>query len=181
VGYWFVALTIEEALCGRRDQERVELDRSGKVLKLEGATVGKVRAVENGLSFEVKLLRLPPPARTRQVTWRRLRINGLPAARYILRVDGRKLGETTAAELNAGGFLSPDPSVAQTEKLRAAIVKKAQLFYRRWRPFNDHERHWGFIGGDFKLYDDEIAEQERIIAELRRPAAFQVEIVRKER
>ena len=52
-------------------------------------------------------------------------------------------------------------------KLRSAIVVRNQLFYRRWRPYNDHSRHWGFIGGDFKLYDQEIAAQERRIAELR--------------
>ena len=59
---------------------------------------------------------------------------------------------------------------------REAIVKKGELFYRRWRPFNDHSRHWGFIGGDFKLYDDEIAALEKQIAELRVPREHVIEI-----
>jgi lysophospholipase L1-like esterase len=53
------------------------------------------------------------------------------------------------------------------EKLRAAIVQRNEIYYRRWRPFNDHSRHWGFMAKDFKLYDDEVAAQEKVIDELR--------------
>jgi lysophospholipase L1-like esterase len=51
--------------------------------------------------------------------------------------------------------------------LRRAIVQRNELFYRRWRPFNDHSRHWGFMAKDFLLYDEEIAAQERVIERLR--------------
>ncbi len=56
---------------------------------------------------------------------------------------------------------------ATTEELRRAIVKCNELFYRRWRPFNDHSRHWGFMAKDFQLYDEEVAAQERVIDQLR--------------
>jgi len=56
---------------------------------------------------------------------------------------------------------------AASPKLRQAVVKRNELFYRRWRPFNDHSRHWGFMAKDFQLYDDEVAAQERVIEELR--------------
>ena len=68
---------------------------------------------------------------------------------------------------------------ADAEKLRDAIVVRNELFYRRWRPYNDHSRHWGFIGGDFKLYDKDITAQEQRIAELRHPHSRAYELIRK--
>jgi hypothetical protein len=66
--------------------------------------------------------------------------------------------------------------VTQAEELRAALVKQGELFYRRWRPFNDFAEHWGFIEGDFKSYDALIAAQDAVITRLRRPAALPCEI-----
>jgi hypothetical protein len=65
--------------------------------------------------------------------------------------------------------ISAGPAFRDLEKLRAAIVHKSELFYRRWRPFNDHSRHWDFMRGDYPLYDQQIADEERAIAKLRQP------------
>jgi len=177
-GYWLIAHLIEQKLFGARGNWNIEVDRSSETLKSFGAKVEKGSARGDGVSLEIKPKFLPLPALMDLTRGPRLRVFGLTPGSYALRMNGRDLRAATAAEWEQGVTLSPDPALAQTDKLRAAIVKKSQLFYRRWRPFNDHDRHWGFIGGDFKLYDMEIAAQERVIAELRRPAVLRFEIVK---
>jgi len=180
-GYWLMAHLIEEKLFGARGNWNIEVDRSRETLKSFGAKVEKRSARSDGVSLEIRPMLLPPPALLSLTRGPRLRVSGLTSGSYALRMNRRELRVATAAEWEQGVTLSPDPALPQTDKLRAAIVKKGQLFYRRWRPFNDHDRHWGFIGGDFRLYDMEIAAQERVIAELRRPEALRFEIVKKEK
>jgi lysophospholipase L1-like esterase len=180
-GYWIIARVLEETLCGSRPSWSIELDRSGKVLKSAGVKVEEVKAMDNELRCEIKPAFLAPPGgATTKVPAPRMRVAGLPQGSYMLRANGRDMLEASAAGW-AEGVSPADPTVPQTQRLRAAVIKKGELFARRWRPFNDHDRHWGFIGGDFELYDLEIAEQERIIAGLRRPPALRLEIVLKER
>lgn len=88
-------------------------------------------------------------------------------------VEGLKLSPTGwtqdwDASPNLPGKRSP--SLVVVEKLRDAIVRRNEQFYRRWRPFNDHSRHWSFMAIDFKLYDEIIERQDREIDDLRRQA-----------
>src|SRR5207302_10772742 len=94
---------------------------------------------------------------------------GLKQGDYTLKIDRQEILHASAAEWQRGVAVTGGPMFAAAEKLREAIVLRNQLFYRRWRPYNDHSRHWGFIGGDFKLYDKDIAVQEQRITELRAP------------
>ena len=98
-----------------------------------------------------------------------LRVAGLHAGHYVLTVDGEEILQASAADWQKGVTIATGPAFRDLEKLRAAIVRKNDLAYRRWRPFNDHSRHWGFMQGDYALYDKEIAEQERAIAAARQP------------
>lgn len=94
----------------------------------------------------------------------RLTSNGI-----LLNEEGYRLMAEIVEQQLLGGLRADElPDAGMEKKLRAAIVKRNELFYRRWRPFNDHSRHWGFMAKDFKLYDDEVAAQERVIDELRR-------------
>jgi lysophospholipase L1-like esterase len=179
-GYILMAAFVEEVL-GDSPKEtwEVELDGSGKELHLQAAKVFNAKPGQDRLSFDIVPQFLPDPSDDgkRSPLGSALRINGLRPGRYALWLNGREVGPHEAADLDrrvdVGG-----PLRKQTADLRAAIIKKNALFYRRWRPFNDHERHWGFIGGDFKLYDAEIANLEAEIARLRRPQPLHVEIIK---
>ena len=109
----------------------------------------------------------------------KLPVTGLPSGDYTLKIDGKEILHASAADWQRGVHIAQGSMFDDAEKLRAAIVQRNQLFYRRWRPYNDHSRHWGFIGGDFKLYDKDIADQEQRIAELRNPGTRTYEITRK--
>jgi lysophospholipase L1-like esterase len=181
-GYGIIAREVEEKLFGSRPSWSIELDRSGKVLKSVGAKVEEVKAVDRKLSFAIKPVFLAAPTGAAvRVPGPRLRVEGLTQGSYVVRINGQDMQQASDTEFEEGVSLRTDPTLLQTHKLRAAIIKKGELFARRWRPFNDHERHWGFIGDDFKLYDMEIAAQERVIANLRRPPSLGVEIVLKEK
>jgi lysophospholipase L1-like esterase len=181
-GYWIIAREVEERLFGPRPMWSIELDRSGKILKFVAARVGEVKRTKTELQFDVDAFSLGAPTLAAiKAPGPRLRVTGLTPGFYVLRANGRDVLEASAAEWEQGVSVATDPTISQTQKLQAAIVKRSELFARRWRPFNDHERHWSFIGGDFKLYDMEIAAQERVIAKLRRPAALRMEITLKEK
>lgn len=125
------------------------------------------------LRFEAKNLMLPIAGDKLLI-----RIADVPAGDVTLKIDAKEIARASAADWARGVAIDKGPIFDDAEKLREAIVLRNQLFYRRWRPYNDHSRHWGFIGGDFKLYDKEIAEQEERIAELRRPRERIVELVK---
>jgi lysophospholipase L1-like esterase len=180
-GYWLLAREVENQLVRTLRTWSVELDSSGKVLALQRASVGKIKAVPDGLTFDVipAVLPSPPdPLGARDLPQPSVRIKGLQPGRYGMRIAGTETNRARAEQgAGYGVRLWPEPALRQTEKLRAAIVLKSEHFYRRWRPFNDHERHWTYIGGDFKLYDDQVAQEETVIGVLRRPQALHCEIV----
>jgi lysophospholipase L1-like esterase len=180
-GYWLIAREVERQLYSAPRTWAVELDRSGKLLGSVRAAVTGIKAGPDGLRFDVRPAVLPaPPSPTGvpEVPRPSWRVTGLPPGRHALRVNGREEKQVRAGQWSGYGIrLWPADALRQTEKLRAAVVKKSETFYRRWRPFNDHERHWEYIGGDFKLYDDDVAREEAVIAGLRRPAALHCEIV----
>jgi lysophospholipase L1-like esterase len=155
----------------------VEMDRTGKVNSATGTTIDKVAVADRMLRFHAlaTMLAMPPAgsaAGDRQV----LRVTGLPAGDYLVTIDGEEVARPSAADLQNGITLAAGPAWRDLEKLRAAIVRTNELFYRRWRPFNDHSRHWGFMQGDYALYDKEIIEQDRVVAARRCPQPHEVVI-----
>jgi lysophospholipase L1-like esterase len=169
-GYAVAARALEKQLRPPVPTWRVELDAAGTVLAASGTTIDKLTAADGLIRFQAVDAVLPVPS-VASVTGdvRALRIAGLPAGKYEVSIDGESVLRTSAAELQAGVSIQAGPAHRDFEKLRAAIIHKNELFYRRWRPFNDHSRHWDFMRGDYALYDKQIAEEEQNIANLRRP------------
>jgi lysophospholipase L1-like esterase len=179
-GYALIAAEVERELLGAPVAWRVEVDQAGKVLAAKGADVGEAKAEPNGLRFNLTPATLPALtladlSQPRQPT---LRVAALAPGRYLLRIDGQDICRAAADDWQQGVTLSTDPALEQTQKLRAAIIHKNDLFYRRWRPFNDYSEHWGYIAGDFKRYDKRIAQDEALIARLRRAVPLHCEIVK---
>ena len=173
-GYALAGKAAEEQLGFTPHRWEVTLDRAGKVAGSAGTKLTAISAKDDTIRFQAADVLLPIAADVH-----RLQITGLPPGDYTLKIDGQEVLDAAAAAWQRGVKLDRGPMFADGEKLRNAIVLRNQLFYRRWRPYNDHSRHWGFIGGDFKLYDQEIAKQEQHIAELRSPRPRSYEIIRK--
>lgn len=170
VGYALAARALDEQLQLPRRTWRLELDNTGKILASTGTEIASITAADGTLRFKAQDAALPfPKVGTVDGDVQFLRVAGLPAGDYRLTIDGVEIVSATGAAWQKGMTIAAGPAFGDAEKLRAAIVRNSDLFYRRWRPFNDHSRHWDYMKGDFGLYDKEIAEQERLIAQLRRP------------
>lgn len=151
----------------------VTLDQSGKIADSVGVRLSSIEVQAGMVRFQAHDTKLPIAGDEH-----RLRITGLPPGEYTLKIDGNDIVRASNTTWQGGLHIGHGPKLDDTKKLRQAIVLRNQLFYRRWRPYNDHSRHWGFIGGDFKLYDLDIARQEQRIAELRTPRPHIYEIIR---
>jgi lysophospholipase L1-like esterase len=172
-GYTVTAKAIEEQLGLPPRHWQVYMDWTGKVLDCEGAKIKALESAATALRFE-GLNTILPVADPAEVNT--LRISGLTPGNYRLRVDGQEILQASAAQWGKSVNISKGPPFADAERLRAALVLRNQTFYRRWRPYNDHSRHWTYIDIDFKLYDQEIAKEEQRIAQLRVPKAHVYEI-----
>ena len=173
-GYAIAGKAAEEQLGFEPYHWEVRLDRVGKVEASVGTKLTAISVKGDVLRFHTADVVLPIAADVH-----RLQITGLPPGDYALKIDGQEVHVAAAAAWQRGVAIDKGPMFADGAKLREAIVLRNELFYRRWRPYNDHSRHWGFIGGDFKLYDQDIAKQEQRLAELRSPRPRSYEITRK--
>jgi putative heme-binding domain-containing protein len=177
-GYWLIAREVERQLLGPAQPWRVKLDQTDKVLDRSGAEVRGLQVDGPRLRFEVVPAVLPEPSPPKFVDQDDpvVQVTGLPPGRYVLRIDRREVKRAAAAEWGRGVAVRVQGATDHVEELRAALVKQAELFYRRWRPFNDFSEHWGYIEGDFQRYDKLIVAQEAEIARLSRPAPLRCEL-----
>ena len=168
-GYAEFAAAIEHGLGVAPPPWEMQLGDEG--VKATGCTVKQQAAAGGGWKAVVVDDVVRVPGDPLRFTWA-----GARGGDYEIACDGHVAATLPAAKLAAGVVLDGPIVCPEGEKLRRAIVKKGELFYRRWRPFNDHGRHWNYIRGDFALYDKEIAALERTIAELRVPRERTIEV-----
>lgn len=112
-----------------------------------------------------------------------LKVEGLATGRHELNIDGYPVATRSAEEWARGVMVPVPPDHEQFEKLRAAIHQKNRLFFHRWRPqnitylfgFRKHEQ--GNNAVEIPQFDPLVAEQEKAIAHLRRPACHTYTLV----
>jgi hypothetical protein len=114
-----------------------------------------------------------------------LRIAGLAAGDYQVRIDDNEALTASAAQLAAGVPLPGDPNVAQETKLRDAIAAKNELFFHRYRPQNEtylflfRRGEQGNNAVEIPQFDPLIEARENEIAKLRVPQPHEFEILHK--
>jgi lysophospholipase L1-like esterase len=172
----------------------VRLGHDGKVIAHERSRVSHVSTTPRGLRFELIDERLPMPAFAIKRTAggedgsaRMVSVHGLMPGKFELKIDGTGVATALAAEWDQGVTLWRSPELPQFEKLRAAINRKNELFFHRWRPqnntylfgFRKHEQ--GNNAVEIPQFDPLVAEQEKVIALLKKPIAHVYELSRMER
>ncbi len=109
----------------------------------------------------------------------------LPAGRFALVVDGRKIRTDTNAEwYKSVADLASHPEREQYEALRKAIIKKNELYFHSWRPqnvtylfgFRKHEQ--GQNAKETAEFEKLVAEKEAEIAILKKPKPHKYELIR---
>jgi lysophospholipase L1-like esterase len=172
----------------------IVLDQGGKVVDEHYTKVSRVEKTTGGLRFDVVDRRLPFPSpvwtpgrKTQSVFPRCLVIRGLAAGIYTLKIDGTTVATADSEAWKKGVTLGSGPEFDQVQALRAAINRKNDLFFYRWRPqnityllgFRKHEQ--GNNAVEIPQFDPLVAEQEKIIARLKKPVPHIYELSRVEK
>ena len=124
----------------------VEIDAStAKVVVAKNCTVESVAKKEGGLSFSrldaalpffpadaVSIL--PHASILEELNDYRLKVSGLPAGKYEVRIGGKKIAELTAEQLAAGanlaaGALADGPIADQVKAVRTAVENKNRFHH----------------------------------------------------
>ncbi len=122
-----------------------ELDAAGKVLAVKNCTVDNAVAKDGGLSFSRldgalpffpadALSILPSAPILEELNDYRLKITGLAAGKYAVKVGGKKIAELTAEQLAAGanlaaGALTDGPIAEQANAVKAAVENKNRFHH----------------------------------------------------
>jgi lysophospholipase L1-like esterase len=188
-GYWRQAPSLAASFSGPREKVQIRLDiqkqeatATGGSLKLLASEVDKVR-----LEFRANSLpRLRPPGMATgdgPLADMTLTIKSLLPGRYEIAVGEGIAGDTsyTSRQL-ASGIVLPTPSGDQVVKLQAAIARKNELFFHRYRPQNEtylllfrkHEQ--GNNAAEIPMFDPLVEALDREIHRLARPPLWQVTI-----
>lgn len=185
-GYWHTAMAFRKALAPVAKRWQLAVDARKNIVQAEGTTVTGLET--DRLRFRLTDDELPlcnPPsdiASPSDANQRRLRVAGLSLGNHTLQIDGQKVATASADEWTAGVLIRRGPEFDQVEKLRAAIIAKNQLYFYRWRPQNEtylfgfrkHEQ--GQNAKEVVLFDPLVDQEEKKIAELRRPVTHQYDI-----
>lgn len=193
-GYWRLALATARGLGFVPPAWKIDLALDdGVSLSSEGFVLRGLNVKKESVRFQVKDLSLPLPLSpskdegnpiaensaaedsAARIPRRVLRIAGLAAGDYVLKIDGQEVVKADAGIWARGLTLSGGPDFEQTAELRRRIHRKNELFFHRWRPQNEtylllfrkHEQ--GNNAKEIRMFDPLIAAEEKAIARLRRP------------
>jgi lysophospholipase L1-like esterase len=191
-GYRFLASQIVVALdpAARRKPPEVVLGADGQPRSAVDVQVDPIEP--SGAAIRFRMTRKMLPIGGHEATERllpiqlRLKVKGLPAGRYELRVDGHPLEVRPAAGWASGATIAAGPDYDQSRELRRTIKRKNTLFFDRWRPqnitylfgFRKHEQ--GNNAVEIPKFDPLVAEKEQEIARLRKPIPHLYELIRVE-
>ena len=186
IGYARAGAAIEAALYP--DPKRPE-GAPAPILVRFAQDARELKQVPGGFQFKIedRLLPAPPPPEGEPLPpgdGREVAISGLPAGRYVYKVDGKAVAEGTADDWASGVVVRKGPEFDQVEALRSAIVAKNQLYFYRWRPQNEtylfgfrkHEQ--GRNAAEIPEFDPLVAAKEAEIARLRVPVPHLYELIR---
>jgi lysophospholipase L1-like esterase len=129
----------------------VALDAAeAKAGSVDGAEISGVASSANGLSWTETESALPMPVDTsdpvvalvlrcsdfvKTLDQERLRVTGLAAAKYALKIDGEAVGMFSSDELSSGVNLAtlPTPMLKQAQSVHDLVAKHNLIHFARWR------------------------------------------------
>lgn len=191
-GYWSIAQELVQSLGGRIWKWSISVDPTKKIFDAEGTLISAAAFGAEAISFEAQNYRIAPAGLKKEDEPNRgygiplemeFDFRGLKNGEYVLKVDGVELSRDTADKFQEIAFAGGSISEAAS-KLLAAINEKNFLFFNRYRPQNEtylflfrkHEQ--GNNAVEIPQFDPLIAEQEKIIAELKKPVKQKFELRR---
>lgn len=191
-GNWRVVPAIEAGLWLAPRKWFIDIDAKQRNIAANGVMVSDARFAGGEVAFQAVDVQLPlPPAPAAasakgigSLEPRVIRVFGLPAGKYALRIDGRLMGAAPAEAWAAGVGVDIGPDIEQAEQLRQTINAKNELYFHRWRPqnitylfgFRKHEQ--GNNAVEIPQFDPLVEEKENEIHKLAQPVEHRYEIIR---
>jgi hypothetical protein len=199
IGHTVMAWAVLKGLGASPLVSRVALDCSTKnVAAAQGCRVENLRIADGAISFDRLDDALPMPIDERaepalelapilqELDRYELQATGLSGKNYVITIDGDTAAQVSADELAKGSNLanSAGPITKQAREVLAAVFKKNNLFFERWRnvqlfnfpqwlqsPEADAKR-----SAELERLDKEIQEAEAQIDALRKPKSHHFEL-----
>lgn len=153
----------------------VSLDLRNGQTSSHGADVS-FEQTAGGLEIRVRDHLLPAPqCDDLSLLQSRLLIEGLPAGQYRLLSGDKLIGTASSETLAMKGIPVISPGPTRSDRLRAAVMKKNELYFHQWRPqnityllgFRRHEQ--GANSREIAQLRKLVAEQQEQIFELNQP------------
>ncbi len=147
-GHTLMAWAILKGLGAPALVSSVEIDSSArKIASTDHCRADHLEVTDGNMTFDRLDEALPMPIDARaepalklapvldELSQYQLRVTGLPAGNYQVKMDGESLGQTSSDKLAEGWNLSnhPGPVTRQTRKLLDLVYKKNDVYFRRWR------------------------------------------------
>jgi lysophospholipase L1-like esterase len=167
-GYLRAAQVIEKALGLPPRVWRVEIPVQGRP-EAQGVVLSDLSASSTSVRFTATDAMLPGGEE------RRLRVAGLAAGTYTLKIGDRSVLAGTESDWNRGMAITEGPPFEKAEQLRQAIGLKNLFYFNLWRPQNEtyifgfRQKEQGHLREEFPQYDPILADREARIARLRLP------------
>jgi len=199
IGHTLMAWAVLKGLGASPLVSRVALDCSTKnVAAAQGCRVENLRIADGAISFDRLDDALPMPIDERaepalelapilqELDRYELQATGLSGKNYVITIDGDTAAQVSADELAKGSNLanSAGPITKLAREVLAAVFKKNNLFFERWRnvqlfnfpqwlqsPEADAKR-----SAELERLDKEIQEAEAQIDALRKPKSHHFEL-----
>ena len=180
LGYQQIATTIESALApGAKSWNLVIQDN--EVLRADAVRVTDFFTDPTVTRMTVVDHHLPVGGEART-----LQLVGVPRGNYVVQINGVEVAAGDHSQLDTGIKWMQGAPYEQARTLRQTIIHKNRLFFHSWRP-----RNTAFISGERK--DEQspshgdvpdfvplVVEQEAIVAKLKRPRPYTIEIKQKQ-
>ncbi len=199
-GHTLMAWAVLKGLGATALVSRAEINVSGsKVTATEACRISDLKATPRTVSFdrldEALPLPIDPKAEAalklapilKELSWYELRVAGLSAGTYEVKIDGDTVGKIRANELAEGWNLAATagPISQQAQQVLSLVFKKNNLYFQRWRqvqlfdfpawaqgPEVDAKR-----SEELARLDRDIAALERQIDQTRMPKSHHFEVV----
>ncbi len=191
-GYSLVAVSFGQKLGIRHVFRGFSVEDDRKILEEQNWEITNLRTRRDRVTFDAKGQYLPEfvlprrdPSDAEGAGLVAI-VRGIPEGAYSIRIDERPVHFLQMKPRANGTWFRvlSGPEIDQVEKLRAAINRKNELYFHRWRPQNEtylfgfrkHEQ--GNNAEEIPLFDPLVAEQEAEISRLKKPVTHTYELIR---
>ncbi len=183
-GYYRMAKAMEVGLGLGAGAWGVKIDTGKEKATGVGVSITSLSIGARRVTFEAKDEVLAWPRVGGSGEARVIQVKGLPTGQYWIQVDGKwAAGKLSSEDLARGVSISRYGGQKQANALRAAINKKNELYFHRWRPANEtylfgfrkHEQ--GNNAAEMPKFDPLVAKKEEEIRELSKPGVHVYKIL----